>query len=318
MRSYLVIGTGGIGLYLGSLLQRRGNVAVHFLARSDYNHMLNDGIKINSCDGDFVLHANDIKVYNKIDDIPPCDVVLLAVKGNNIINILPSLLTIMNDKSVIITVQNGIGIEEMLTSVVAPYQIVSSVCAIKSTRIAPGHICHEFGNRVDLGYYDNGDKFLIDSILSDLQEASIDANLPKDIFYIKWIKLSFTISTFALSVISNTSTQELLSNHLDQLLIIGAEVGKIAEIFGYHIDVQKLFEDSINKLQYLPPVYPSIVFDYRNNIPMELDTTFGNILSIARTYDVSVPNIQGAYDTLKILERKRLARTLSTSLVTAI
>lgn len=309
-RSYAIIGAGGMGLYLGSLLQRTADVDVYFLIRSDYEHILNHGIKFESYNDNFLLNAKDIKIYNNINKLPKCDVILPLVKGNDIEHILHGLSPIFKKNGVVLVLQNGIGVEEIFSRVIPKSQIISGVCAIKSTKIGPGHVYHRFGNQIDLGYYiPHNDKSFIYEVINDFQKASIDAKLAKDIFYTKWIKLSFTIPTFALSVIYNSPTQTLLEKYFNQLVVLGNEVTKIAELFGYFIDIYKLLKDSINILHNITPIYPSMFDDYKNNQAMELDTTFGNLLSIAKVNNIQTPNIQKAYDKLILLENQNLLKT---------
>ena len=47
---YAIIGTGAIGAYYGGLLAKAGK-EVHFLLRSDYEHVKTNGLQVNSCYG---------------------------------------------------------------------------------------------------------------------------------------------------------------------------------------------------------------------------------------------------------------------------
>ena len=57
---YAIIGTGAIGAYYGGLLAKAGK-EVHFLLRSDYEHVKTNGLQVNSCDGNY--HLNNIRAY---------------------------------------------------------------------------------------------------------------------------------------------------------------------------------------------------------------------------------------------------------------
>ena len=59
---YGVIGVGGIGGYYGGKLAKAGK-DVHFLLHSDYEHVLAHGLRVDSCDGDFVLPK--VNAYGK-------------------------------------------------------------------------------------------------------------------------------------------------------------------------------------------------------------------------------------------------------------
>jgi len=66
---YAVIGTGAIGGYYGGKLAKAGN-EVHFLFRSDFEHVKKNGLQINSVDGNFLI--NPVLAYNSTDDMSVC------------------------------------------------------------------------------------------------------------------------------------------------------------------------------------------------------------------------------------------------------
>ncbi len=76
-RSYTVLGTGALGGFYGACLQQAG-LDVHFLLHRDYEHVRQNGLIIESIDGDFRLPV--VKAYASVERIPACDVVLLALK----------------------------------------------------------------------------------------------------------------------------------------------------------------------------------------------------------------------------------------------
>jgi len=89
---YGVVGSGAIGGYYGSKLVRAGQ-EVHFLFRSDYEYVKENGLQVDSCDGSF--HLNSVNAYNDTADMPQCDVVLVCLKSVNngkLKTILPPLL----------------------------------------------------------------------------------------------------------------------------------------------------------------------------------------------------------------------------------
>ena len=99
--SYAIIGTGAIGGYYGGRLANSGK-EVHFLFHSDYDYVMNNGLRVDSTNGDFFLPK--VNAYNDTKNMPKCDVALVCMKtiNNHILkNILPSIL---HDKSLIILI----------------------------------------------------------------------------------------------------------------------------------------------------------------------------------------------------------------------
>ena len=74
---YAVVGTGALGGFYGGMLAKAGK-DVHFLFRNDYNHVLKNGLKVDSISGDF--HLSEINAYNDTSKMPVCDVILVCMK----------------------------------------------------------------------------------------------------------------------------------------------------------------------------------------------------------------------------------------------
>jgi len=74
----LVIGTGAVGSFYGSLLAKQG-VAVSVLARSDYEHVRQHGIRIESKLGDYHFQPRRV-VRDAAELAEQPDYVLLCVK----------------------------------------------------------------------------------------------------------------------------------------------------------------------------------------------------------------------------------------------
>src|ERR1043166_5296184 len=68
-RTIAVVGAGAVGAYYGGRLAQHGQ-DVHFLVRSDYQTLKREGWTIRSCDGDFQLRPDQIKVYDDPGKMP--------------------------------------------------------------------------------------------------------------------------------------------------------------------------------------------------------------------------------------------------------
>ena len=111
MIRYGVIGTGALGGFYGGMLARAGR-EVHFLLRGDYEYVRENGLRVDSVMGDFRLPT--VNAYAATDAMPACDVILVCVKTTEN-NCLPDLLRpLLRPGSVILMLQNGLGVEEDL------------------------------------------------------------------------------------------------------------------------------------------------------------------------------------------------------------
>ena len=106
---YGIIGTGAIGGYYGAKLAYAGQ-EVHFLLHSDYEYVKEHGLQVDSCEGSF--HLNNVNAYQHTEEMPPCDVVLVGLKSVNNSKLQTLLPPLLHANTLVILIQNGIGVEE--------------------------------------------------------------------------------------------------------------------------------------------------------------------------------------------------------------
>ena len=160
---YGIIGTGAIGGYYGAKLAHAGQ-EVHFLLHSDYEYVKQHGLQVDSCDGSF--HLDDVNVYRQTKDMPACDVVLVGLKSVNN-DKLPALLPpLLHDKAakvktLVVLIQNGIGVEEDVQKMFPEVQLVAGLAFICSAKTKPGLVSHQCYGSINLANYSCRDEALM-------------------------------------------------------------------------------------------------------------------------------------------------------------
>ena len=113
-RTYAIIGTGAVGGFYGGRLQKAG-LEVHFLLNRDYEVVRQQGLRIDSPDGNFTLPQ--VNAYNDVNQMPPCDVVIVALKTTQNY-LLPQLLPpLVKPDGVVLLLQNGFNIEPKIAEI---------------------------------------------------------------------------------------------------------------------------------------------------------------------------------------------------------
>ena len=138
-RSYAIIGTGALGGFYGARLHRAG-AEVHFLLHSDHDHVRRHGLKVQSKNGDF--HLPQVNAHGRAEDMPRCDVVLVALKTTHN-HLLPGILPhVVKDDGVVLVIQNGLGMEHDVARIVGPARVMGGLSFLCSNKVGPGHIRH--------------------------------------------------------------------------------------------------------------------------------------------------------------------------------
>jgi 2-dehydropantoate 2-reductase len=306
-RTYAILGTGALGGFYGAKLQKSG-LEVHYLLKSDYQQVSEQGLIIESKDGDFTLPQ--VNAYNNVDKMPQCDVVIVSLKTTQN-QLLPDLLPpIVKDDGVVLVLQNGLGIEAEIAEIVSNVHVIGGLCFLCSNKVAPGHIHHLDYGQITLGeytsnYQSTGITKKMQEIAADFENAGISIELLEDLLLGRWKKLVWNIPYNGLSVILDARTDELMMDiHTRQLVeslmwevVIGAKsTGRIIpESF-----IQTMLDYTVK----MKPYRTSMKIDFDEKRPLEIEAIFGNPLRKAEAAGVNLPQIRCLYQQLKFLDMR--------------
>lgn len=308
--SYAVIGTGAVGGYYGSLLQRSGK-EVHFLLHSDYDHVRRQGLTIASKNGDFVLPR--VNAYDNPHILPRCDVTIVALKATAN-GILPDILPyVVNEKGIVLLLQNGFGQEELIAAIAGVKKIVTGLCFICTTKTGPGTICHQDYGSIILAQYtqDNsphGITEVMQQIATDLVAAGVSVGMNPDLIEARWRKLAWNIPFSGLTTLFQVDTAHVVNSpHLQRLTKdLMDEVVEGALALG-RIIPESFIDKMITDTRQMRPYFPSMKLDFDAGKAMELDAMYKKPLEAAAKHGQRLRRIEMLYEELSFLEEKPIS-----------
>jgi 2-dehydropantoate 2-reductase len=276
---YGVIGTGALGGFYGGNLVRVGQ-EVHFLFRSDFEFVKKNGLQVDSVKGDF--HLPEINASHTTRQMPVCDVILVCLKttGNHL---LPELIKpLLHPESIVVLLQNGLGLEEDLFAQLPGIQIAGGLAFICSNKVGPGHINHLDYGKLILGSYNVAQNTNLDQIVHDFQQADIHAELAPDLSFARWQKLVWNIPFNGMTVVLNTTTDRLMADEntreLSRELML--EVIHGANRCGVPLK-ESLAQQMIDMTIKMKPYAPSMKLDYDFRRPMEIEYIYSKPIQTA-------------------------------------
>ncbi|BAZ48515.1 hypothetical protein NIES4103_11230 [Nostoc sp. NIES-4103] len=304
-RKYAILGTGALGGFYGARLQKAG-LDTHFLLKSDYQHVKEYGLFIESKEGDFTL--TQVNAYHDVENMPQCDVVVVALKTTQNY-LLPKLLPpVVKENGVVLVLQNGLGIEEEVAQIVGNVTVIGGLCFLCSNKVGPGHIHHIDYGEIILGGYTSeyspaGITENMQLVSDDFKSAGISIELTEDLLLGRWKKLVWNIPYNGLSVILNATTDQLMADEYTYRLIaqLMYEVVLGANSMGRNIPdsfVQKMLDYT----RQMKPYRTSMKIDYDECRPLEVEAIFGNPLRKAQAAGADLPQISCVYHQLKFLD----------------
>ncbi|VAW08418.1 2-dehydropantoate 2-reductase [hydrothermal vent metagenome] len=300
---YAIIGTGALGGLYGAMLARGGH-EVHFLLRSDFDHVTKHGLKIESHLGDFELSS--VNTHATVDSMPACDVTIVALKTTQN-RLLEELLTSpTRDGGVVLVLQNGLDVEADSAAVVGADRVLGGTCFLCTNKVGPGHIRHIDYGRIVFGNYSGALSPAAVRIAEEMVTAGIDANATDDLLLTRWRKLMWNIPFNGLSVALDATTKQLVDDPHAVALIekIIQEVHGAAAASGIEIP-ETMIDKTIDSTRTMIPYDSSMRIDYLNRRPMEIEAIFGNPLRAAKKVGAEMPRVEMLYQQLKFIEAMR-------------
>lgn len=296
---YAIIGTGAIGGFYGARLDKAG-FEVHFLLHTDYQYVVDHGLTIDSCDGNFTLPSP--KVYDSTSEMPQCDVVIVALKTTQN-HLLPSLLPpLLKPDTIILLIQNGIGVEADVQQLFPSQPIAAGMAFICSAKAGPGHINHQFYGNINIGNYSCHNPQRYNQMLADFRAAGIGA---ADVDYLeaRWKKAVWNMPFNGMTVALNTTTNRLLSCESTHRLIYDQmlEVIGAAQALGVKNLDTRFADKMIANTIKMPPYSPSMKLDFDFHRPMEINYLYTRPIAEARAAGFAMPKLEMLEAELKFI-----------------
>ena len=295
--TYSIVGTGAIGGYYGAKLARAGH-DVHFLLHRDYDYVCQHGLRVDSCDGDFVLPC--VQAYDDTRRMPPSDVVLVGLKSTNQ-HLLRSLLPpLLHEHTLVVLIQNGIGLEADVQEWFPNLALAAGLAFICSAKTDPGHIRHQCYGSINIGNYSCTDKTLIDAVLADFIESGIDAH-EVEYYEARWRKAVWNMPFNGMTVALQTQTDRLLACPATRQLIYEQmmEVIGAANALGINGIDESFAQKMLQMTDEMVPYSPSMRLDYDFHRPMEIAYIYSRPIAEACRVGFAMPR-------LEMLERELL------------
>lgn len=298
-----VVGAGAVGGFFGSLLHKAGH-KVTFLARGRHLEVSREnGMLVKHGSEKFTIHS---AFTNNLHDLSDSDLVLFCVKANSTEQISKELLPILNLDAKIITMQNGVDNEEVLSEIFTTKRVFSCATYIQSIIEEPGIISQQGRVQLVIGELESSTREICSDIVLSFQQAGIDTRHSGKIIERKWKKLLWNITFNPLSAVSTAKVGEILDNeHLRKTAesICNEAIDVVLNV-GVDIDRSKTLETIFTNAERARTHNTSMLQDRLSGKPMEVEAICGYVMRKANEMNVNVPKIQMLYSVLTYLNKE--------------
>jgi len=294
-----IMGSGGVGGYLGARLQR-GGADVTFIARGAHlAAMRENGLTIESTHEPIRLPK-----VNATDDprtIGPVDIVLFAVKLWDTESAARSLLPIVGPTTGIISLQNGVQKDDLLRGIFGVPAVMGGAAYMATTIGRPGVIVQTGSfQRMVFGEYDGKRSPRAQALLDAALSGGINAEISDDIRRALWEKYVFLVAIsgattsmrMPLSPIrENPRTRQFLLDLLREAVAVGRAQGVALP--------EDFVEQRISFIDGLPAdMRASMAHDLQRGQRLEVQWLSGGVADMGAALGVPTPANRAVYDIL--------------------
>ena len=299
-----VVGAGAIGSFYGGKLAVGGR-DVHFLVRGGFDRIKRSGIRIRGRRENF--HIADAQVYQTPREIGPCDLVLITLKATNNDAMLELIPPLLHRRTILLTLQNGLGNEEFLAQHFGAERVMGGLCFICLKRISPGLIEHLDHGHLNLGELVGVAKERTHNLARQFSQCGVECRVVENLMEEHWHKLVWNIPFNGLTVAAGgITTANILRSHSlrSEAIALMNEVVVGAKSCGFSLPMDVVVEQ-IKRTETMGAYKPSTLLDFEAGRALEIEAIWGEPLRRAQANGATMPRLEELYQRLKTLDARR-------------
>ncbi len=298
-----IVGTGAIGGSFGGFLSNAG-YEVTFIERNEniINEIKKNGLLIS---GVKEIHLNDVNIVPPGSITQNQDLILFAVKAYSLEDVVQSTLPIIGENTYIVSLQNGLGIGEVISKYINKEQIIEGIVWFPATMVKPGHIMLlTFYEQTILGgrFYESQEYAKKLALL--LTSAGIPTKAVDNISNEIWRKAIPVIAGNSINAITRTKLGIIseIPELKESLFAVAKESLKVARAEGIELDEEYLRKSMLNALEKGYEHKTSMLLDLVNGRKTEIDFLNGKIIELGKKHNIQTPLNLLIYGVIKALE----------------
>ncbi len=314
-----IVGAGAIGGLLGARLAGSGH-EVCLLARGDNLAAIRaNGITLVQPDGS-VLISRDVKAAPDLAGFGPQDVILLATKAHQLVEIATALPALCGEATVVVPLQNGVPwwffqrfpgpfegrrIESLdpdgvLERHIPADRIVGSIAYPAVERDGPGIIRLVEGDRFPVGELDGQRSERATAVAGMLTGAGFTSRVLSDLRAHLWVKAWGNLALNPISALTGATLAQICGYPPTRSLArqMMTEASEIADRLGLRLRIS--IEQRLDGAARVGEHKTSMLQDREAGRPLETDALVGVFIELGALVQVPVPAIETVFALLSL------------------
>ena len=301
-----IIGSGAMGSLFGGKLSAAGNEVVLFDINQTHVDAVNsDGLKIET------LSTGETSVYKPSattdkSATADSDIFIIFVKSTVTDIVASDFSKLAGSDSIVVTMQNGLGNEDLLKKHFSPSCTAAGVTSQGATFAGPGHVRHAGNGPTHLCMSDkNNDK--LKPFISELEKAGFEADIETNIESLVWSKLIINVGINALTALTGLKNGMLLDydGTKDIMKKLVDEAVKVSNSLGISLTYTNPFETVCAVAEKTGLNRSSMLQDFDRGSITEIDFINGAIVRESEKIGVDAPVNRTITSLVKTIDQSR-------------
>lgn len=284
-----IIGAGAMGSLYGGYLANGGNeVYLVDIWEEHVNGINKNGLKIIEDDKEIIVKPVAVTDSTELGEM---DLVIVFVKSIHTKNAIRDNLSLIGKNTLVLSLQNGYGNAEDISSFVDEDNIIVGTTAHGGTMIGPGKIKHAGKGITYLGKLSGNNDERIEEIKDVLINAGFEATILDKVMEIIWGKLFVNIGINALTGILGIENGQLpkLEEGRELIALAVSEAVEVVNKLGFNFNTIEIIENVIAVAEATAENKSSMLQDILKQRETEIDRINGAIVREGKKLGVATP-----------------------------
>jgi len=288
-----VLGAGAMGCLFGGLLAEKGlNVVLIDVWKEHVNSINSKGLKMDGHGGDRIIKIKATIEPNKLNEV---DAVIIMCKATALEKALLGAKNIIGEKTVLMSFQNGIGHEAIMSKIAGKEKVLGGTTTQASSILGPGHIKNHASLPSWIGEYEGGMSDRVKNVAETFTAHGLETVASDNIKKRKWMKLFALTAIGPLSAIFDLNHSDLYINNksskasrdLGKQIIL--ETRQVAKADGVNVSENECLEMFNKIVDSKQTNKSSMAFDVFYKRKTEIEFINGAVSKIGKKHGIPTP-----------------------------
>ncbi|MHA1155207.1 MAG: ketopantoate reductase family protein [Candidatus Heimdallarchaeota archaeon] len=306
---FLVLGSGSVGSLIGGLLTREG-YNVFMIGRAPHITITGgNGLKIQGLIEKQVepINAGTFDYIYPIVEMLNDEInyIIITTKAHQTRQAAEEIMPIVCKHTTIVSIQNGIGTEEILQELYPDNLVLRGVTSIGVSRPKPGVVDYSGRGKTLIGYTTDAEKEKANLLVQALNKSGLETELESNIQGAVFTKTIVNCALNPLTAIHQVKNAEIYKQKVlrNKATTLAKEAWTVTKKLGIKLPVEDPVKYAMDVIKKTGENTNSMLSDVRNKKKTEIDFITGKIVSFADELEIEVPHNKEVYKEILAIEQ---------------